>query len=146
MMTHEPADAFNLPVCKTAESCQQISGYGRTFLFLKFAVLISIFLFARPYSNVMNEGCAFEYERRVLVQLLEVTDRRGLGMHFSSMLYAFRVAIVMVNHGESQFFYFIHLQIFYQSGCCPSWAFHAHSVNFMSVKTALKDDCSREQA
>ena len=31
------------------------------------------------------------------------------------MLYAFRVAIVIVNHGESQFFYFIHIQIIGQS-------------------------------
>ena len=31
------------------------------------------------------------------------------------MLYAFRVAIVIVNHGEIQFFYFIHIQIIGQS-------------------------------
>ena len=34
----------------------------------------------------------------------------------------------------------------YSSGCWPSWAFHAHSVIFMSEKTAVKDDSSGEQA
>lgn len=32
------------------------------------------------------------------------------------------------------------------SGCCPSWAFQAHSVSCMCVKTALKDASSGEQA
>lgn len=29
-----------------------------------------------------------------------------------------------------------------QSGCCPSWAFHAHSVSSISVNTALKLESS----
>ena len=33
-----------------------------------------------------------------------------------------------------------------QSGCWPSWAFHAHSVIFMSVNTALKLESSGLQA
>ena len=38
-------------------------------------------------------------------------------------------------------------QRFYSSsGCWPSWAFHIHSVIFMSVKTAVKEDSSGEQA
>ena len=32
------------------------------------------------------------------------------------------------------------------SGCWPSWAIHAHSVIFISVKTAVKEDSSGEQA
>ena len=32
------------------------------------------------------------------------------------------------------------------SGCWPSWAFHMHSVIFMSEKTAVKEDSSGEQA
>ena len=32
------------------------------------------------------------------------------------------------------------------SGCWPSWAFHAHSVIFISEKVAVKDDSSGEQA
>ena len=35
---------------------------------------------------------------------------------------------------------------FSSSGCCPSWAFHIHSVIFMSEKTAVKEDSSGEQA
>jgi len=31
------------------------------------------------------------------------------------------------------------------SGCWPSWAFQAHSVIFMSEKTAVKEDSSGEQ-
>jgi len=34
----------------------------------------------------------------------------------------------------------------FQSGCCPSCAFHAHSVIFMSVKTAVNEESSGEQA
>ena len=34
----------------------------------------------------------------------------------------------------------------FSSGCCPSWAFHMHSVTFMSVNTAVKEDSSGEQA
>ena len=34
----------------------------------------------------------------------------------------------------------------YASGCWPSWAFHMHSVIFMSENTAVKDDSSGEQA
>ena len=32
------------------------------------------------------------------------------------------------------------------SGCWPSWAFHMHSVIFISVKTAVNDESSGEQA
>ena len=32
------------------------------------------------------------------------------------------------------------------SGCWPSWAFQAHSVIFISVNTAVKEDSSGEQA
>ena len=35
---------------------------------------------------------------------------------------------------------------YFLSGCWPSWAFQAHSVIFMSEKTAVKDDSSGEQA
>ena len=31
------------------------------------------------------------------------------------------------------------------SGCWPSWAGHAHSVIFISEKSAVKDDSSGEQ-
>ena len=34
----------------------------------------------------------------------------------------------------------------YASGCCPSCAFQAHSVIFMSENTAVKEDSSGEQA
>ena len=34
----------------------------------------------------------------------------------------------------------------FQSGCCPSCAFHAHSVIFMAVKTAVNEESSGEQA
>ena len=34
----------------------------------------------------------------------------------------------------------------YSFGCWPSWAFHMHSVIFMSEKTAVKEDASGEQA
>ena len=32
------------------------------------------------------------------------------------------------------------------SGCWPSWAFQAHSIIFISVNTAVKEDSSGEQA
>ena len=32
------------------------------------------------------------------------------------------------------------------SGCWPSWAFHMHSVIFISVKTAVNEDSSGEHA
>ena len=32
------------------------------------------------------------------------------------------------------------------SGCWPSWAFHIHSVTFMSENTAVKEESSGEQA
>ena len=35
---------------------------------------------------------------------------------------------------------------YFSSGCCPSCAFHAHSVIFISVNTALKLDSSGLQA
>ena len=34
----------------------------------------------------------------------------------------------------------------FQSGCCPSCAFHAHSVIFMPLKTAVNEESSGEQA
>ena len=37
-------------------------------------------------------------------------------------------------------------KVYSSSGCWPSCAFHMHSVIFMSVKTAVKDDSSGEQA
>ncbi len=33
-----------------------------------------------------------------------------------------------------------------QSGCCPSWACQAHSVMANSLKTAVKEESSGEQA
>lgn len=38
------------------------------------------------------------------------------------------------------------VMVYSLSGCCPSWAFHAHSVIFISEKMAVKDDSSGEQA
>ena len=102
MVGDEPADALYLLVGIASETCEQLTGDSRPFPFLKFAVLITILLLARPDANVMHESRTFEDELRFLVQAFAFAYQRGVSMHFRGMLNALRVAIVIVNHGECQ--------------------------------------------
>ena len=68
---------------------------------------------------------------------------------FSVQKHMFSVRIHMFQ-AQKHKIYFVRMTFsivsIYSSGCCPSCAFHAHSVIFMSVKTALKEDSSGEHA
>ena len=68
MVGYKPTDTFNLLVGISSYFCEHLAGNCRTFLFLKFAVLVSMFLLARPYSDIMHESCTFEDELSFLVQ------------------------------------------------------------------------------
>ena len=50
------------------------------------------------------------------------------------------------DNGEKPIDIHIIETVYYSSGCCPSWAFHMQGVILMSVKTAVKEDSSGEQA
>mgnify|MGYP003305200771 CR=1 FL=1 len=97
VVSHKPADAFDLFVGIASELSQKFSCDGGAFLLLHLTVLVTIFLFACSDADVVDEGRALKNELSLLVQTLFESDHRGVGVDFCCMLYSLRIAVIIFD-------------------------------------------------
>ena len=109
MVGYEPADALDMPV-GVAKAREQVAGDGGSLLLLKSAVLTPVLHFAGADADVVDVGGTFEDEEGFRVEPFALAYQPGVGMNFGGVLNALGVAVVVVDHGESQFLNLCHCQ------------------------------------